>query len=958
MRALMVGFGSAVLASAICSAPALAQQPPPAGWAAELGGGGASPITTHAEFAALSLEPSESPHPEVAPADLSATFLGDVRCARAGRYRFGLHVEGATAELDATLKPGGEATRLVTVAAQDGANATGAPSPDSWSPFVEVAAGQTLRLAVHARRAGSAPMRVQTSWEMQAGEGRPGFAAEPIPSSVVRVPADRIDAVARELEARHGRVLLAELGCANCHLAEGAAPCGVERRGPIALERVAARAGREWLRKWLLAPQTMKPGCGMPALLGEPSAASADVDALLDLFESTARGGAEAAAPPPAPAADALDAALLARGDELYHEVGCVACHGPLESPARAFGDEHLGAERPAFAAPAPFGDLAGKWRATELAAFLRDPVSIRSHGRMPSLGLDENEAAAIAADLVQRFGAAPPVDASAAPDPARVERGRALFAERGCADCHTLGDEKAAAASKAPPISKLEGSRGCLAANAAARGAAPRYELDAATRAALAAGLASVRRARGTGSPIDATQRTLVALHCTACHARDDTGGMPEPLLAYCRSRVEADLGDEGRLPPKLDGVGIRLQSPWIEQVVSDGARARPYLGTRMPHFGGDVAKVVATGLAEIEGVWRSDEPRLSSNPTAPPPDKELMVAGRKLAGSGGLSCITCHSFGNRPSAGTPGLDFLQFAKRIRGEWWRTYALSPLRFKPGTRMPTFFEDGKSAAVAILDGDATQQIDALWAWFETAGDMPAPEGVPSGQRMVLDVGDRPKIFRTFLERAGSRGIAIGFPSGLHFAFDADQIRLCEAWRGEFLDVAPVWTGRGGNVAPQLGPIVWSAPAGPALLLQPPASDWPSDSGRAHGLKFRGYELDADGTPTFLWELRPEGTPAEDPPRPDAVEVAERFVPDLHADVLFRRTFTLSGLKRAQPVLLHLDGKSRVAHVENGELETPRAAGAGGTEAGAPGGVDFVSVVDPKKPCVVEVEVRS
>src|SRR6185503_2508790 len=115
--------------------------------------------------------------------------------------------------------------------------------------------------------------------------------------------------------------------------------------------------------------------------------------------------------------------------------------------------------------------------------------------------------------------------------------------------------------------------------------------------------------------------------------------------------------------------------------------------------------------------------------------------------------------------------------------------------------------------------------------------------------------------------------------GLHFAFDAEQIRLCEAWSGEFLDVAPVWNGRGGNVAPQLGPIVWSAAAGPALLLEPPQGEWPTDSGRNHGLKFRGYRLAADGTPTFLWELRKAGTPPDDPPQPGAIEVEETFVPD-------------------------------------------------------------------------------
>jgi cytochrome c553 len=464
------------------------------------------------------------------------------------------------------------------------------------------------------------------------------------------------------------------------------------------------------------------------------------------------------------------------------------------------------------------------------------------------------------------------------------------------------------------------------------------------------------MKRASGAPAPLDATQRGLAALHCTACHERDKQGGVREPLRDYFKGRTEADLGDEGRLPPRLDGVGLRMQSPWLQKVVSDGARARPWLWTRMPAFGGDFGESFASGLAALEGEWRSDAPQVEPTvataavTSQAQPGEDLAVAGRRLAGSGGFNCITCHSFADRPSAGTPGLDFTQLASRIRREWWQRYALSPLRFKPGTRMPTYFENGKSAAVAILDGDAAAQIDALWAWFEKAGAMPVPEGVPSGQRMVLDVGDRPKVFRTFLARAGNRGIAVGFPAGLHFAFDAEQIRLCEAWSGEFLDVAPVWTGRGGNVAPQLGPVVWSATPGPALLLEQPSGAWPTDSGRNHGLKFGGYRLEPDGTPVFLWDLRKAGTPADAPSPPDAVHVEEWFAPDPRPDVLFVRTLRVTNLPRPATVFL---APQTTAHVTT--------ASAGGSIAmglvkECPG-ASQVTAIDGTQPLLIQILVK-
>jgi mono/diheme cytochrome c family protein len=900
-----------LLAEAGAKAAPFAQQDElPPGWALQIVRSASGTVTTHAEHAAFTLNAGESLHPECMADDCTGSFVGEIRVVRDGRYRFGLDHELASASM--SVQPAGAVTE------------------GAW---IDLAAGWHLAEIHFARKSGRARLRVW--WEMQDQPDQAGFAPEPIPSRLVRVPADFADAVRQGLSERRGRVQLTELGCVACHDAGERGGVAAPRREPIRLDRVAARASRDWLRKWIVAPQGMNPGCGMPSLFDpeqKKPGDRADVDALLALFDSLADEAAAAGAPPTADLA--VDPSLATRGRELFHETGCVGCHGPLEPPSAVFGDDAMAKALAPFDAPVPYGDLTNKWRLGELAAFLRDPKSVRLHGRMPSLGLDENEAMAIAHYLGSRFGVAPPAPtvttlpaetpaaptqqapaASGAPavaarpkiDPAVAAAGKKVFVDRGCSECHSLGGPIEGPSTYSKPLAQLDLQRGCLADATAARGTAPRYDLAAPMRADLRAGIESVKRASGLVTPLDATQRTLAAFRCTACHERDQRGGVREPLLPFFKSRAEADLGDEGRLPPRLDGVGQRLQSPWLQKVVAEGVRARPYLWARMPAFGTDIGASTASGLAAIEGEWRSDDPAASAAPIAA--TEELAVAGRKLAGSGGLTCITCHSFGTRPSAGTPGLDFTQFSTRLRAEWWRRYARSPLRFKPGTRMPTFFENGKSAAVSIFDGDATRQIDALWAWFEKSSTMPAPEGVPTGEKMVLDVGDRPKVFRTFLERAGNRGIAVGYPAGLHFAFDAEQIRLCEAWSGEFLDVAPVWTGRGGNVAPQLGPIVWSAPAGPALMLEKPEGEWPTDSGRKHGLKFGGYRLEPDGTPVFLWDLRKPELAADEPSPPDAVHVEETFVPDPSPDVLFVRTLTITNLADGVSLYFHAPARS-------------------------------------------------
>lgn len=909
-----------------------------------------SRIVTHAEQAAFVLASGESLDARVAADGMYARFEADVRIVRPGRYRFTVDVAGGSATLallDDRRAP------LVSASLERDATQAGAG--------VDLQSG-TVRLAVEFQRSGDAPARLRTRWEMQGANG--SFVAEPILATAVSVPKDLEAEVERSFAERRGRVLLTELGCVNCHAASGAAAVLVERRPPIALERVAARARREWLARWIADPQACNPGGGMPALLAGESATQ-DVASLIELFESLA--------PAPAPASAqteiAVDPSLAERGRTLFHEYGCVVCHGPFESPQAAYAEPAFPNELPSAPPPVPFGDLKEKWRIDELAAFLRDPKAVRMHGRMPDLALSEPDALAIAHYLATKFGApaaapavAPPTSGPDVPpseppptsppppappgpvDPARAEAGKEVFHRVGCAACHTiLAEIPPLAPIGVKPLEGLDPSRGCLAdAKAPAHGKAPRYVLTDAPRRELAAALAALKRPAVAAAPIERARTLVATFRCLACHEKDGQGGVASDLVPYFRALAEADLGDEGRLPPRLTGVGARLQTPWIAEVVANGTRARPYVAARMPKFGADVGAALAAGFAALEGEWRSDSD--AARAAEKKFDLALATDGRRLVGKEGLNCITCHSYGDRPSAGTPGLDFLAFAKRIRGDFWRRYALSPLRVKPGTRMPTYFQDGKSEARDILDGDATRQIEALGAWFERANEMPAPEGVPTGQKMVLDVGERPVIFRTFLERAGSRGIAVGTPQGLHFAFDAEQIRLVEAWTGQFLDVAPVWNGRGGNVAPELGPLVWSALPGPALLLAPKdartpdgkfdltklpsAEQWPLDGGRAHGVKFGGYRIETDGSPTFLYELRESSVPFDAPPQPNAVKVEERFEPSMKAGVRFKRTFRVVGLPAERAVMLREPRDSAGGIAANGPMTVPAGAATG------------------------------
>jgi len=100
-----------------------------------------------------------------------------------------------------------------------------------------------------------------------------------------------------------------------------------------------------------------------------------------------------------------VDVDQLERGRQLYHRVGCVACHAPyedagnLEQPLWEFEDV-LGAEVEASHQASwtpPFGDLWRKTNPEALARYLEDPLAIHPGGAMPSLRLSRAEAEAIA---------------------------------------------------------------------------------------------------------------------------------------------------------------------------------------------------------------------------------------------------------------------------------------------------------------------------------------------------------------------------------------------------------------------------------------------------------------------------------------------------------------------------------------------------------------------------------
>ncbi|HET6408847.1 MAG TPA: hypothetical protein VFG14_13260, partial [Chthoniobacteraceae bacterium] len=397
--------------------------------------------------------------------------------------------------------------------------------------------------------------------------------------------------------------------------------------------------------------------------------------------------------------------------------------------------------------------------------------------------------------------------------------------------------------------------------------------------------------------------RRTMTTLNCYACHHRDKRGGIDGLRRDYLASFGEVDLGDEGRVPPNLNGVGAKLQPLWLKMVLENGEKVRPYMATRMPQFGPrNVDKL-------HESFDRVDTPPGSPgqpNVFAPGVASNANKFGRKLVGVGGLTCIACHNFAGNPSLGVPAVDLASTGQRLKWDWFRHYLLDPQSLRPGTRMPSFWPNGSAANKDVLNGDAEQQIASIWAYFARKNFTDLPAGLIQGKQEIVATTEA-VIYRNFIDGGGSRAIGVGYPEKANLCFDANEVRLAMLWHGSFIDAAKHRTGRGAGYEKPLGTDVIKAPPGPPFAtLSSDTSSWPSEVGKEAGYHFLGYRLDEKQRPTFRYRF-------------EQIDIEDYMVAvpgEVDAD--FRRTFTLkTGSAPSEPLYFRAAAGGKIEEAEGG-----------------------------------------
>ncbi|XZE54388.1 c-type cytochrome [Planctomycetaceae bacterium SH139] len=690
----------------------------------------------------------------------------------------------------------------------------------------------------------------------------------------------RIAGQATAAPAKHqGLALLQALNCVACHAASEHHLL-VSAKQPPKLSWSAAHLQPAWLEQFIANPQQVKPGTTMPAMLANlPAEERRQTAAEITLYlRSLAKPAAsDAAVAMPAESRD--EPASPARGETLFHSVGCVACHSPRDDT----GGETLATSS------VPLGELAEKYSLAALTAFLRDPLAVRPSGRMPHLQLTHWEAIDIASYLLssgrpaeQDLNNQDPIEQSqiesAEFDQQLVARGREHFLRQGCAACHLdiVSEAATDTAAIGMTLAQLDLAQGCLSG---VSGEWPAFNLDEEQRTLLRTGLqaSGLQEVGEALSRDDQLTVSLLAFRCLHCHQRDGLGGVSDERNPHFKT-TNPNLGPQGRIPPTLSNVGAKLQPRWLRQVLGSGRPIRPYLLTRMPQFGSENVGHLAELFEQVDQLSETKFAEVNDAKDANDA-KELREAGFQIVGSDGLNCVACHTFQLKEALNMPAVDLTEMAERLQKRWFYHYMRDPQSLSPNTVMPSFWPANQAMRKDILEGDVDRQIEATWQYLLEGRQARQPRGVVI-EPMALLATDEAVMLRRSYPGIGKRGIGVGYPHRVNLAFDAEQMRLGMIWQGDFVDPGGVWRSQGHGQVRPLGKPLHRFAAGPDFDSR--TRPWVVDEDRPPRHQFKGYQLDSQQRPRFRYRF-------------DGIDVEDYFVDQL-ADAkdtpLLHRSVTL------------------------------------------------------------------
>ncbi len=180
----------------------------------------------------------------------------------------------------------------------------------------------------------------------------------------------------------------------------------------------------------------------------------------------------------------------------------------------------------------------------------------------------------------------------------------------------------------------------------------------------------------------------------------------------------------------------------------------------------------------------------------------------------------------------------------------------------------------------------------------------------------ISVTDKIVVQRCVIDGPSARMIAVGFPSGFNYAFDAQNCAPVYVWHGGFVDFSGETLGRGGRKCEVLGVKQSLGTATNPLRLKDPDS-------HPNSIAFKGYGRNPDnGRPTFRFEV--DGQRVEqsiESPSEDTVQISLEFEPTnssdkfYHLDSSKHEQVTLSeGLRWHRPGVVAIPSRIKGASI--------------------------------------------
>ena len=370
--------------------------------------------------------------------------------------------------------------------------------------------------------------------------------------------------------------------------------------------------------------------------------------------------------------------------------------------------------------------------------------------------------------------------------------KGKELFGPLGCASCHQMKEEARPSAStlKAPALGEAGPDKGCLADKPGKN--VPRYALPAKAKSDIAAALQASRTPRteadgGQERPSHASSPSTAtpATSATRSAGRRTSSNKPSQT-------TQPEMGDEGRMPPPLDGVGAKLKPDYLKQILDKGVDDRPYMHTRMPGFGTANVGHLVEAFAELDKLpSRSPTVKFDRRPTQGEGGRPGTWSAAQAFG-----CIKCHTFNGKKAEGVQGIDMMLMPKRLKRDWFHAYCSTRRRSGPARACRGLAQRQERCCPRSSTATRPRRSRRSGCTSPTASEA----ALPLGHGQAVHPADRRRRRRsstaTSSRGPAPRAIGVGYPEKVNLAFDANDLRLAMIWQGAFIDAARHWTDRG------------------------------------------------------------------------------------------------------------------------------------------------------------------